>query len=676
MDGKFTSPAVKQASRRKNREYSKHGNSAKYKLLKKEVRNKIKEEATKFLKKQTENMSSNNSRWMKHVKMLTARPGDTLQDSFQLPNHLELNLSAHDSANRICEYFSSISQEYTPLCVETLPNHVQAMLREAPCDHPILADHQVYEALKNSKKTCSVPGDIPQKVLNEFLPELSTPIAAIYREAIYTHTWPEVYKKEYHLPIKKVPQPQSEDDLRNLGLTPFISKRLEWILIKWIWPFIEPHLDTDQLGGLPGCSVEHYLVLMLDFIHKNIDKSYKDPTAVIAALVDFSKAFNRIDHNVIVTILANLNIPTCALRLIVSYLSQRKMCVRYNGAVSDDQYIPGGGPQGGLLTVILFNLQVNLAGAPCPIPLFLPVGHAGPELHPQHAGPLPLCHINDKTIKKKYVDDLSFLESINLRMQLTPSIPIIGPPNYHEQPGLCLPKEQSIMQHLLADLLQFTDTHKMKINLKKTKIIPFNVSKKFDFLPQLSFPGTEPLEVIYQTRLLGITLTSDLSWTSHVNDIANRATAKLWTLVRFKSLGGSKDQLLKVFQTRIRSTLEFGAPVFSCALTKEQSSRLESVQKKAFAIILGKEYQTYEIALQTLKQDRLDTRRTELAYKFALKCSKSTRHSAMFPRNPIYRENLRNSKPFLEFQCHSSRYFNSPIPALARLLNKRHNQTK
>ena len=66
------------------------------------------------------------------------------------------------------------------------------------------------------------------------------------------------------------------------------------------------------------------------------------------------------DHNVIVTILSDLNVPICALRRIVSYLSNRKMCVRYNGAESDVQDIPGGGPQGGLLT----DLQVNLAGAP------------------------------------------------------------------------------------------------------------------------------------------------------------------------------------------------------------------------------------------------------------------------------------------------------------------------
>ena len=126
-----------------------------------------------------------------------------------------------------------------------------------------------------------MPGDIPVKLLNEFLPELTAPIAAIYREAIETHSWPGSYKKEHHIPINKVPNPQSEDDLRNLGLTPFFSKRLEWILIQWIWPYISPHIDLDQLGGLPGCSVNHYLILMLDFIHKKIDTGLKEETAVL-----------------------------------------------------------------------------------------------------------------------------------------------------------------------------------------------------------------------------------------------------------------------------------------------------------------------------------------------------------------------------------------------------------
>ena len=83
------------------------------------------------------------------------------------------------------------------------------------------------------------------------------------------------------------------------------------------------------------------------------------------------------------------------------------MCVWYNGAQSEEQAIPGGGPQGGLLTVILFDLQVNYAGTPCPIFPTLPAGTFGPEQDPQTLGHLPPCHNKEKTLRKKYVDDLS-----------------------------------------------------------------------------------------------------------------------------------------------------------------------------------------------------------------------------------------------------------------------------
>ena len=67
------------------------------------------------------------------------------------------------------------------------------------------------------------------------------------------------------------------------------------------------------------------------------------------------------------------------------------------------------------------------------------------------------------------------------------------------------------------------------------------------------------------------------------------------------------------------------------------------VQNKACAVILGK----------------------------ALKCSVSTRHISMFPPNPNFRQNMRNPKPFKEHLCKTYRYYNSPIPYLARILNKK-----
>ena len=266
------------------------------------------------------------------------------------------------------------------------------------------------------------------------------------------------------------------------------------------------------------------------------------------------------------------------------------------------------------------------------------------------------------------------MEALDLKSKLIPAPPIIGPLNLHEIPGLILPPEHSALQHQLADLVVFTDENKMKINNKKTKIMPFNFCKKYDFLPLLHFPGCGPLEVIYETRLLGITITSNLTWSAHVNDITTRATRKLWVLVRFKAMGGTTDQLVTVYQSRIRTTLEFGAPVFNSSLTRDQINRIEMVQKKVCAIIIGRNYEKYESALKTLGLECLDTRRTTLCLNFALRCSKSKKHMSMFPKNPSYRENMRKARPFKERQCSSSRYFNSPLPYLIRLLNKNHKQ--
>ena len=200
--------------------------------------------------------------------------------------------------------------------------------------------------------------------------------------------------------------------------------------------------------------------------------------------------------------------------------------------------------------------------------------------------------------------------------------------------------------------------------------MPFNFSKKFDFLPLLNFPNSDPLEVIYKTRLLGVIISSDLSWSAHVHDITTRATQKLWVLVRFKAMGATREQLLMVYTTRVRTTLEFAAPVFNSSLTQEQNRKIEMVQKKACAILLGSSYTSYESALSQLGLERLNFRRSKLCLSFALKCSKSKKHMSMFPRNENFRPNMRNPKPFKEYLCTSSRYFNSPIPYLARLLNK------
>ena len=86
--------------------------------------------------------------------------------------------------------------------------------------------------------------------------------------------------------------------------------------------------------------------------------------SILEQTVDYSKAYNRMKHSQILINLTALNVPKCAVKLIMSYLTRRSMCVRFPGAVSTFHSCPGGGPQGGLLTGVLFCK----AGSPCSLP--------------------------------------------------------------------------------------------------------------------------------------------------------------------------------------------------------------------------------------------------------------------------------------------------------------------
>ena len=93
------------------------------------------------------------------------------------------------------------------------------------------------------------------------------------------------------------------------------------------------------MGGVPECSVEHYIISMVNFILKSTDGD-RD-AAVLAVAVDYRKAFNRMLHSNILCSLSALNVPICAIRLIKSYLTRRSMCIRYRVEESCFRKCPG-----------------------------------------------------------------------------------------------------------------------------------------------------------------------------------------------------------------------------------------------------------------------------------------------------------------------------------------------
>ena len=296
---------------------------------------------------------------------MASQPGDCLEEgTFTLQTHLEDNLTEEESIEKIANHFSLISQEYPPLDYNLLPDQVKTKL-DCPYnqdDLPDLSDHSVYETIKHSKKPrSSTPGgDIPRRIVQEFGPELATPVGKIFRNILKTGHWPKQWRLEYGTPLQKQPNPISEEQLRIISLTSYLSKQFEHFVIVWLMKYVSCHLDWGQYGGRKGTSISHYLIDFINFILFNQDLSV--PHAVVAMMVDFSKAFNRINHNTVITILSEMGVPGWLLRIVIGFLTEREMVLRYKGGCSGKKPLPGGGPQGTRLGLFLFLILINAAG--------------------------------------------------------------------------------------------------------------------------------------------------------------------------------------------------------------------------------------------------------------------------------------------------------------------------
>ena len=106
--------------------------------------------------------------------------------------------------------------------------------------------------------------------------------------------------------------------------------------------------------------MSHYLIEFINFTLYNQD--LKITHATLAVFVDFSKAFNRIDHTIVVTLLCELGVPGWLLNIIIGFLKNRKLVVAYRGEKSDTLLLPNGGPQGTIFGLFLFLILMNEAG--------------------------------------------------------------------------------------------------------------------------------------------------------------------------------------------------------------------------------------------------------------------------------------------------------------------------
>ena len=661
QDKPFITAELKVIDRRKSREYNKRGKTKKYHDLAHKFEEKYRYEAKKYLDKNLDALKQTKpGKAYSILKKMGAQPGDCVDaNTFSLPNHE--SLSEEESAEQIAAHFASISQEFLPLDVNNLPSHVQTKLK-CRDSAPVISEYEIYHKILSAKKPRSgVPNDLPKEITQEFCPELAKPICRIINNIASSGDWPSQWKMEYISPISKIPMPESEDDLRPISLTAFYSKVTEHFVVCWLLDYIKDQIDFRQYGGSKGNSITHYLIEFINFILSKQDSS--DQTAILACMVDFSKAFNRQNHHILITKLCNMGVPGWLLRIVVAFLTNRRMLVRYKGKQSNVWSLPGGGPQGTLLGLLLFVVLINDAGF---------------DGQTNNTGDLITSKKNLKTVNQihlKYIDDLTLAEAINLPEKLV-SVPSRPQPDmFHARTGHVLPTEESRVFQQLSKLSEYSKANDMRINLKKTKVMMFNPCWSIDFMPEFSIQDKE-IEVVEEIRLLGIILRSDMKWHSNTENMVSKANKKLWMLRRLKYLGAEVEDLVDVYVKQIRSILELAVPAWHGGISQVERQDIERVQRCSLYVILGNAYGSYRQALKTLNLENLEHRRTKLCLKFGLKAEKHEKFQKWFRENENTVNTRQEKLKYCEVQYNHTRFKTSPLCFLTQLLNEYYSKVK
>ena len=208
----------------------------------------------------------------------------------------------------------------------------------------------------------------------------------------------------------------------------------------------------------------------------------------------------------------------------------------------------------------------------------------------------------------------------------------------------------------------------MKLNEAKSNFMIFSRSKE-NFATRLLLNQVN-LERISVTKLLGVWIEEDMSWSRNCQEICKKAFSRLSMITKLKYVGVSREDLLDIYVLFIRSVTEYCAVSFHSSLTQEQSQKLERIQKTCLKVILGEQYEDYKTALDICGLETLSDRRGKRCLDFALKCLKHPRNSRLFPQNE--NQNTHDVRIHEQFKVNfatTSTYRDSAIPYCQRLLN-------
>jgi Reverse transcriptase (RNA-dependent DNA polymerase) len=424
--------------------------------------------------------------------------------------------SGPEIANMFSDYFSSVySSEQANISTSDDLFNVSTI---SNCNISI---SDIYTKLKQLDiRKGPGPDGIPASLLKECSFVLARPLFFIFQKSLTLGIFPDCWKVSFITPIHKSGDKKNVRNYRPVVALSVIPKLFECIVTDFLTARLGKSIIDEQFGFCRGRSAELNLLCYTEFLTDALERGYQVDTIY----TDFSKAFDKVNHTILILKLERFGLHGQLLAWIASYLHNRKQFVKVSNFLSKEIEVTSGVPQGSHLGPLLFNIFINDIL----------------DSIPSAAGLL-------------FADDLKIFSRISS----------LGDAN--------------ILQSQLNSLCLWCQENLMELNINKCHVVRFHRTKSpiiFDY--HLHNIGLESRNSV---RDLGVTFDTSLDFTLHVNNITNKALQMLGFMKRVTNDFSDLLAIKTLYCSLVRPHLEYCPSVWS-PYYKIHCSKMERIQHK------------------------------------------------------------------------------------------------